>query len=83
MAKKIKKSINWTRVLWLYVLAFVAFALLTILPHILKDVQNINFIKILIQLVATMLGVWLQHCAICFVQFGFVIDCIHTYWLFC
>ena len=54
MAKKIKKSINWTRVLWLYVLAFVAFALLTILPHILKDVQNINYIKIIIQLIATM-----------------------------
>ena len=54
MAKKIKKSINWTRVLWLFVLAFVAFALLTILPHILKDVQNINYIKIIIQLIATM-----------------------------
>ena len=55
MAKKIKKSINWTRVLWLYAFAFVVFSLLTILPNVLKNIQSVNYIQILIQLVATML----------------------------
>ena len=53
MAKKIKGSINWTRAIWLYILAFVCFSLLTILPNILLDVQNISYIKIIIQLLAT------------------------------
>ncbi len=49
MVKKIKKSINWSKVLALYVFAFIAFSLITILPH----AQSGNYIKIIIQLVAT------------------------------
>lgn len=53
MVKKIKGSINWNKMFWLYMLAFVAFSLITILPNILPDIHNINYIRILIQLVAT------------------------------
>lgn len=53
MVKKIKSSINWTKVIWLYVMAFVIFSLFTILPNILSNSQSVNFIKIIIQVVAT------------------------------
>lgn len=51
MVKKIKSSIKWSRVIWLYILAFVVFSLITILPHY----KNGTYIQIIIQLVATAL----------------------------
>lgn len=49
MVKKIKSSINWKKVIWLYILAFVAFSAITILPNHQKG----DYIKVIVQLVAT------------------------------
>lgn len=49
MVKKIKSSINWKKVIWLYILAFVAFSAITILPNYKKG----DYIQVIVQLVAT------------------------------
>ena len=57
MVKKIKGSINWNKMFWLYMLAFVAFSLIKILPNYKRG----DIIQILIQLVATALRVIQLH----------------------
>ena len=48
MVKKIKSEIKWSKVIWLYVMAFVAFSLITILPNY----KTGTYIQTIIQLVS-------------------------------